>query len=315
MFRVVTTTVVAVIGIIVSAENARAECRGLTVPPPEDLNVCRSLVEDLVIPPVIRLEPTCNIEGAECLLLPHCCVPGACLGFPECVITEQIIEKAEQVFHAGDTYCDVDEVSGHQLLVDFIDKRIADPATLATGGASSVIVKHAGAELDEIACKHAIGLEGFKEIVHGFMALSDFPGDAFSDVDVEAASVVSKRDSGLPIPVDGYAAITLGSLIVVEDYIYDTLVNVSWNWPGSVKTWDDKHMFVLLTMMHELVHVRQYRELGRENFLNSYLHEVLAEGYADAAFEAEAYDFSDARGASGSSSWAYQAASGVYSGP
>lgn len=76
-----------------------------------------------------------------------------------------------------------------------------------------------------------------------------------------------------------------------------------------------RSMGELLTMMHELVHVRQYRELGRENFLNSYLYEVLAQGYADAAFEAEAYDFSDARGAGGSMSWVYQAATQVYDNP
>lgn len=304
--------VVFCVAVSTIAGSARAECVGLSVPPPEELNICRTLIEDLVIPPVIRFEPTCNIEGAECLILPHCCVPGACLGFPECVITEEIIERAEQVIHAGDTYCSVEEVTGHSLLVDFVNKRIADPTELLSGGVNSVVFRSVGAELDEIECRDASGLGNFKEIVRGFMAEMGYPGD-ITDADIDYASIVSKRDSGLPVPLDDYDAITLGSLIVLQDAEYDVFNNAAWNWTGTIKTWGDREMYVLLLVMHELVHVRQYREAGREKFLNNYLVELLLHGYAEAGFEAEAYKFSDQRGASGSMSWVYQAAVSIFS--
>ena len=307
MRQQVSLIVIALASAIMAGE-AHAECKGLTVPPPEELNVCRTLVEDLVIPPVVRLEPTCNIEGVECALLPHCCAPGACLGFPECVITEEVIERAEQVIHAGETYCSVEEVTGHSLIVDFVNKRIQDPTDFVSGGSSSVVFRHIGAELDEIECQHGKELGRFKEIVDGFMALHDFPRGAFYDIDVDIARITSKRDSGLPVPISDFKAITLGSLIVLPNASYDIWNNLLWSWPGTVKTWSAREMEVLFTLMHELVHIRQYREIGREEFLNRYLVDALVHGDTSANLEAEAYEFSDPRGSTGPMSWTYNGA-------
>ena len=169
----------SLVSTLLGARVVQAECLGLGLPPPEDLNICRTLAEDLIIPPVLRLEPMCNLSGFECLIAPHCCVPGACLAFPECVATEQIVEVAEQVFHAGDLYCGVQELGPEQLMSDLVSRRIPDPVTLSTGGANSILYKHAGAYIDELECK-GIDLGRFKDIVRGMMSEPGFPKRATS---------------------------------------------------------------------------------------------------------------------------------------
>lgn len=43
------------------------------------------------------------------------------------------------------------------------------------------------------------------------------------------------------------------------------------------------------TVMHELVHIRQYKELGLIGFLKKYLKEYKDKGYAEVSLEKEAY--------------------------
>jgi hypothetical protein len=44
----------------------------------------------------------------------------------------------------------------------------------------------------------------------------------------------------------------------------------------------------LRLLTHEFVHVAQYEQLGREGFLQQYIQQIVAPGYADAPFELEA---------------------------
>lgn len=63
----------------------------------------------------------------------------------------------------------------------------------------------------------------------------------------------------------GIAAITLGNTIFYFDEITEEI------------------------LMHELVHVRQYKELGFAGFLKKYLKEYKEKGYALVSLEIEAY--------------------------
>jgi hypothetical protein len=275
------------------ASPTRAECLGLSLPPPQQLNICRKLIEDLTVPPVFSLDPTCNVSGLECLLLPECCVPGACLGLPECVVTKQVVQTAGYIAHAGDVYCGTQDISPEQLVSDLANDRLPDLTTLATGGVNSVLYKFAGAYVDSLECK-ASGIGSFRTVAESIMMLDGFP-NKFTTADVDSVRILPHRESGvLDLPKDGYDAITLGSLVIVRDELYDALVNSSWDWPtvvvGEINQVNDDAMF---TLIHELVHVRQYRELGREKFMNSYLRDAVVNGYANADFEQEAYSVSD----------------------
>jgi hypothetical protein len=258
-----------------------------------------------------QIGATCNIEGIECALAPHCCVPGACLACPECIVTEQLVEVAEQVYHAGDVYCDLKEINAQTLMSDLVNHRVADPTSLSTGGLSSVLVRHAGAYLDTLECQaSATDLKSFRDIAYGFAGLSDFP-NAFAGIDIDSARIIPKRDSGvLNLPKDGYDAITLGSLIIVQDWIYDAVQSVIFQWPQTIVTWNGTNMAAVFTLTHELTHVRQYRELGRERFINEYLPDAVLNGYGGVQFENEAYSVSDAY-SNPNSSWAHAAASRI----
>jgi hypothetical protein len=269
---------------------AHAECLGIPLPEPQQLNICRELVEDLVVPPVVSLEPNCDL-GLFCALTPHCCIPGACLAFPECVVTKEVVKAAGYVAHAGDVYCGLQDISPEQLVSDLVDDRIPDPTTIATGGVNSVLYTVAGAYVDTLECK-ASALGSFKNIAKTIMTLPGFPG-SFADIDLDNVRILPKRESGvLNLPKDGYDAITLGSLVILQDELYDALVGTDWFWPAVVLEWTDVMDRSMFTMIHELVHVRQYRELGREQFMNVYLRDAVLNGYANADFEEEAYSVS-----------------------
>jgi hypothetical protein len=105
---------------------------------------------------------------------------------------------------------------------------------------------------------------------------------AFADLDLGAVTVADRgrRLEKLLLRVAGATAVTWGSRIIAR--------------PGTLNS-DDAAGLELLA--HELVHVRQYRALGRGTFLLRYFSEYLvgrwrgkshARAYHDISFEVEA---------------------------
>ncbi len=271
----------------------QVECNTPLIPPPKDLNVCRTLVEDLILPPVVTAQPSCTVSGLECAFLPHCCVPGVCLTFPECVTTKQVAEGAKILAHAGEVYCGPQEITPEHFMEDVENDRFPDPVTLSTGGLNSVLYTVAGSYVDMLECKGQPLSDTVRAAAAAVMSLPGFSG-LFGDSELDRAHILPKRDSGvLNLPRDGYNAITLDSLIILQDNLYDALASGKVSFDRVMQgraTWDETEAF--FTIMHELVHVRQYRELGREQFLNGYLRDALVNGYAGVAFELEAYTVS-----------------------
>lgn len=269
------------------ARPVHAECLGLSPPPPADLNICRQLVEDLVIPPVVTLEPYCKVSGWwRCLAAPHCCTPGVCLLSPECVGMRQVEQVAGYVVHAGDLYCGVQELAPEQLLADFIADRFPDPGVLTLGGP---LVSVASAYVDGLECRAAELSPALVDALNVVMAAPGF-NEAFTSLDVSQARIIAHRDSGaLDLPRGGWGATTVGSLIFLPDDLYDAL----YSWTADTRCLSESERVELSTIAHELTHVRQYRELGRERFLNEYLVEALKDGYSSIGFEEEAYALED----------------------
>jgi hypothetical protein len=279
-------TMVGIAGMITSLSSpARAECLGLGLPPPADLNICRQLVEDLLIPPVVRFEPYCKVSGFGCFTRPHCCVPGACLLSPSCVAMQQIEEVAGYVVHAGDLYCGVQELAPEQVLSDLIADRFPDPGPLSEGG---FLVDVAAAYVDGLECRASALSPALFAALNVIMATPGFP-DAFTNLDLERARIIPRRDSGvLHLPPSGESGITLGSLIFLTDELFDTL----YSWEGDIACMSYDEQYALSTLAHEVTHVRQYRELGREKFIDQYLVQSL-KGTQGNAFEVEAEALED----------------------
>lgn len=291
--------VIALTGLLTAAGAAHAECKNIPLPPPQDLNICRQLIEDLVVPPVLDFQLSCDVGTVGCFVLPHCCVPGSCLAFPECVVEEQVVKAAGYVAHAGEVYCGVQNLNGEKLFADIANKRIQDKdlVTLSTGGANSFLYKHVGAYLDSLECNARPLPPTLAGIARILMTMPGFD-NFYTQADVENVRVIPHRESGLlDLPKDGYSAITLGTLVIMQDDLYDRLFAPpgypdGWSWPYlvAVPAFDNDHTF--FTLIHELVHVRQYRELGRETFINQYLPDAVLNGYGSDDFESEAYSVS-----------------------
>lgn len=257
---------------------ANAACLGLELPSPQTTNICRVLLEDTIVPPVYDC-------GHCAWYAPECCIPGSCLVFPHCLILEQ----AGYVIHAGDLSCSLESISSTDVFRDLSDQLI-DPGSLVTGGTSSYLYLVGGAQIDKLECA---GSELEPELAAVLSELIDLPAmdQAFEAIDIDRVTIVERSVTGGSIFLrPNFSAITLGTLVILQDGLNATLAGWSVDWHDVV--WgntDSVHLQALRTMTHELVHVRQYREVGREAFLNEYLADALVSGYAEIGYEEEAY--------------------------
>jgi hypothetical protein len=176
---------------------------------------------------------------------------------------------------------------------DLKNNRFPDLVTLSTGGVNSVLYTVAGSYIDGLECKAQPLSDTVKAAAHAVMALEGFPG-LFGDSELDRAHILPQRASGvLGLPKEGYGAITLDSLILLQDYQYDALASGDISFDRVVQgRATSAEVDAFYTIMHELVHVRQYRELGREQFLNTYLPDAVVNGYAGVGLEDEAYSMS-----------------------
>jgi hypothetical protein len=276
---------------------AEAACLGLTFPPPESLNICKTLLTDLVVPPV----KSCGHCG---WWTPECCLPGSCLAFPECTI----ITAAGYIKSAGDLYCNTQDINRATFISDVRNSlyRANGSVTLASGGTSSPLFMIGGYYVDVLECAASTLSTNLQDVVKQIATLPNAPSDIYQSVDVSGVRILNRSYSGASEFLrDGYAGITLGTLVILSDDRFNLLKNWSYTW--SDLAWGrvpDQAKAALYVLVHELVHVRQYREAGgREAFLNTYLEQALLYGYSSAPFEERAYAIGD---------WAQSAAQRKY---
>src|SRR5258708_6418591 len=102
-WRIIATIRALVLGAIVAAGWLTRSAEAV------ELNVCEVLVEDLLIPPQTVEVNECIKNWRLLLVLPQCVFP-TCKLHPECVITRTVVVAAEQLLHAGDVNCSVDDI-------------------------------------------------------------------------------------------------------------------------------------------------------------------------------------------------------------
>jgi hypothetical protein len=261
---------------------------------PSGINVCERLIESIVIPPTFEEFFTCNDDACGFFHL-DCCVPGLCLADPFCTILSRRLITPEQIFNAGDVYCSV-TLTPEQYLERLVNGRLDDLASLGTflttGGLSQLI------EFDEQVMAQA-GRQApshVRNLIRDLTApVYDGGATGFSYADMDDVKIVSSSfpTAGFYLPGDR-AAITLGPVIVMKSDIYDALfagANSGVSYAAFLTSTSVSRDYIeaVDTLIHELVHVKQYRELGKANFTVQYLGQALANGYGEISFEEEAF--------------------------
>lgn len=180
----------------------------------------------------------------------------------------------------------------------------AEPEPLSV---ASVLADKGGQYVDGLARAGVELPRPVAAVVREFMALESFP-DAFGDADVRRIRIVPGRQPGAgQFLRGGQAAITLDSLVIFEDGRFDALMGFDASFDevvsGALTPAQDAGLF---TLLHELVHVRQFRDLGRERFLSEYLADLLSRGEQAVELEQDAYSV-----APGVESWSRAAVAAV----
>lgn len=270
-----------------------------------NLNVCEKLVEDLFIPPTFEELRTCKTPSnffkklAYCSALPGCCLPGMCLVDPICFTARQIQTAAGYWKYRGDTYCSMQDVTPRELLNKILMDQVVNAADLLTGGLYDQVRNLAEGDMDVIYARaHAIP-SAWKDYLTAFIApYYDNGANGYAYGDLDNARIISNRDGTAQWYLkDGMDGITLGNVVILSGDTYDTIMNQ----PISSSQHTQAQWSALATIAHEMVHVKQYRTLGRTRFLNEYIMQNLMHGFAycQDSFEREAYTF----GANMARSW------------
>jgi hypothetical protein len=231
-----------------------------------------------------------------CAINPLCCTPQVCKVTPACGIARVITDTIAQ---AGNVHC-FEGISAGDLWQRWKDRQIAFVADGLTGGVAEVLLPLIKAGINSIALgaphlpKHLQEL--LKDIItpvydHGNMG---FGHDDIRDIKIIREDRTFNTDLWLP---DGKDAITLGSVIIVNDADYRRLMAPANNYTLTELLMGHgtlEYANAVGLMIHELVHVKQYRVLGTDTFILNYLMKnapLVTSGYGHDAYEREAYNF------------------------
>lgn len=182
-------------------------------------------------------------------------------------------------------------------LFDDLGDGLVDVGADVAGGVSGAFGFVGAAYIDELEDDAVRLPRAFADIIRAFMNLEDFPG-AFAEEDLRRVRILPASHPGAEqFVTEGHSGVTLDTLVIVTDHRYDAIMNWNRSWSevleGEMSSAERKGLFL---MLHELVHVRQFRQLGRQAFLNEYLPSVLRDGDHGARLEREAYRIAPRKG-------------------
>jgi hypothetical protein len=273
------------------------------------ISVCEILLEDLIVETPVTTDffeciatTDLNFEDPlQCIfgaLSGHwdCCFDlGDCLGDPVCRELRTVTEIVRTVLgEAGTEWCEVR--SPLEYLTKILNGSISNleewELFVASGGLTGLI------EWD-IAVLTQAGKQApdpVRNLVRQLTANIYDGGDTgFSYDDLDDVKIVSSEFPTaafwLPPP---RVAITLGPVVVLQKKYYDALfssANAGVSYSRFLTDPEVCQTFVaaVSVLVHELVHVKQARELGRVNFYTQYLGSALVNDYGDMRFEEEAF--------------------------
>lgn len=248
------------------------------------VNICWRLLEPIWIPPTPQDAGECaeaNLYLCAIGLL-HCCGP-TCRLHPECNLGGTFVDG-----HWEDITCELMEPE------EAFDRFLRSHLRPLDDGIP-IIRRVATAHIESLSLQARALPMDLQNLVNGILASSEAARlPSFAPLHVESALLLPDRvgEAALYLPASRTRAITLDNLIIMRSMFFYPLFNNVAPPLMSLRIFcaaPRAYRDALSLLLHELVHVRQWDELGRDTFLNTYLIEVLVFGYGNDSFEREAF--------------------------
>lgn len=257
-----------------------------------EIDICEEVITEILVPPVPQMSLDCNY-GWHCIGVPHCCMPGLCLD-PLCGPIEKITGWTEAVLTEQVTFeCRVENIDPKRELENWLRGHVAALDDAVVPFVKDVVKREIGLAKAQAVAIPAPVQAAMDELTRPHREAGQ---NKFRSSDIPRARIISNRNPLVNAYLrEGFAAITLGDLIVIRDEHFRILTDprkfaTAAELRGGSAPCDFRDAVLLLS--HELVHVRQYAELGFDAFINNYLIEALISGYGTDSFESEAYAYS-----------------------
>jgi hypothetical protein len=275
-------------------------------------NICETLLEDLVIStPITRDIPKCFattdftnplacIFGVLSGHIDCCFSEGACLGDPACFAIDTVTDVVTTVYDKGTIYCA--PRSPKEYLEKVLNGSISNledwTSFYLTGGLSELL------DFDVAVLSNAgsVAPDHVRSLIRDLTApmYNGGVGNGIANyADMDNVRLISSDfPTAEPYLVGPRLAITMGPVIIMKPEIINPLFDAANNGVDYTKfltdpSVDPAYIAAVDTFIHELVHVRQYADLGRVNFYTQYLGNIIAKDAdpTNSSFEQEAYTY------------------------
>jgi hypothetical protein len=272
-----------------------------TVAQSSELDVCVDVLQDITgIAEEYRCGSLLSIPpDTICLINPTCCVPQVCKVTPGCGVAKTVVKT---ITAKGDVHC-FEDISAEELWQRWRDKQIAFTLSALTGFTAEALLVLYKAEVELIAARGDAIPDNIQALLRQLVdPVYNHGVDAFSYGDIENVKIVNESyDSDTDFFLtDGKSGITLGPVMILKDEQFNALKDMRDDLSlAELLVDDDRDDFqrAMALLIHEMVHVQQYRELGQDAFTLNYLMKnapLVTDGYGGDSFEREAYNFTAA---------------------
>ena len=261
-----------------------------------NLNYCEAILEDTFVPAVFEEVLSCDVSGLACLGAPHCCLPGGCFTDPACYSISKTQKVAAYWKYKDEIYCDGSKINPEELVDRWLKGEIAAIANIAAGMLPDLAMEFLYILIEELASEGKHLPQSVQSVMEEMIEpVYDQGKTGYAHIDIKNIKVLKKSHNYWTDLFVKKGGITLGPVVILKDKHYDELFNVN----NAKYTLDDlqnsnaleSYSEAVLLMMHELVHVKQQRELGLKTFVTNYLVHHIWEKYGFDEFEQEAYIF------------------------
>lgn len=208
---------------------------------------------------------------------PECCVPLGPLPCPgHCLIHEQIVKTEEIVLHPGDIHCSFD-LTAEDFVKRLLRGQISNLGEAIAQGLPLPVYQLIQADFDAIYAASKPLPDNVQRLLLGLIAnVYDDGITGFAEQDVRNVRITDSRMPTASLYVAAAEAITLGRAVILKhpeqyDAIFSNDAKFVTVDDFISKTLDSNLVDAIDVMLHELVHVKQYRVSGQDAFLTNYL--------------------------------------------
>lgn len=265
-----------------------------------EVNICVNVLEDIINPvneyrcgSIAKFPP-----DAVCLINPLCCTPQVCKITPECGLAQTVIKT---IAKKGDVHCFKD-ISGEKLWQRWKEKQIAFIIPMIVPpippGLTEALLPFVKADISIIAQLGNHLPEHLQELLKEIIVpIYDHGNTGFGYEDIHNIKIINESYNFNTKLWVTKGAITLGPVVILKDNIYEQLMDSANNYSlTELRIGNGTQGFTeaLAVIVHELVHVKQYKVLGQDTFIINYvLNNIprLTKGYGHGPYEKEAYNF------------------------